>query len=84
MALARFGRRCPPIAVTSGWPNSAVILLLQKLSAAGSRLHYHGDFDGEGLRIAAAVVARTGASAVAHDQRRLPARGERTARRWAG
>jgi len=60
VALARFGRRCPPIAVTSGWPNSAVILLLQKLGAAGTRLHYHGDFDGEGLRIAAAVVARTG------------------------
>jgi uncharacterized protein (TIGR02679 family) len=62
MALARFGRRCPPIAVTSGWPNSAVILLLQKLSSAGTHLHYHGDFDGEGLRIAAAVVARTGAA----------------------
>jgi uncharacterized protein (TIGR02679 family) len=59
MALARFGRRCPPIAVTSGWPNSAAILLLQKLGSAGIRLHYHGDFDGEGLRIAAAVVART-------------------------
>jgi uncharacterized protein (TIGR02679 family) len=49
--------------VTSGWPNSAVILLLQKLAAAGTGLHYHGDFDGEGLRIAAAVVARTGAKA---------------------
>jgi uncharacterized protein (TIGR02679 family) len=62
VALARFGRRCPPIACTSGWPNSAVILFLQKLGAAGTCLHYHGDFDGEGLRIAAAVVARTGAT----------------------
>jgi uncharacterized protein (TIGR02679 family) len=62
MALARFGRRCPPIAVTSGWPSSAAILLLQKLDSAGARLHYHGDFDGEGLRIAAAIVARTGAA----------------------
>jgi uncharacterized protein (TIGR02679 family) len=62
VALARFGRSCPPIAATSGWPNSAVILFLQKLAAAGARLHYHGDFDGEGLRIAAAVVARTGAT----------------------
>jgi uncharacterized protein (TIGR02679 family) len=61
MALARFGRHCPPMVVTSGWPSSAVILLLQTLAAAGTRLHYHGDFDGEGLRIAAAVVARTGA-----------------------
>ena len=63
MALTRFGRSCPPIVVTSGWPNSAVILLLQELAAAGTGLHYHGDFDGEGLRIAAAVVARTGAKA---------------------
>jgi uncharacterized protein (TIGR02679 family) len=61
MALARFGSSCPPIVITSGWPNSAAILLLQKLAAAGIGLHYHGDFDGEGLRIAAAVVARTGA-----------------------
>jgi uncharacterized protein (TIGR02679 family) len=61
MALARFGRRCPPIVVTAGWPNSAVVLLLQRLVAAGAGLHYHGDFDGEGLRIAAAVVARTAA-----------------------
>jgi uncharacterized protein (TIGR02679 family) len=62
MALARFGDRCPPIVVTSGWPNSAAVLLMQKLAAAGTRLYYHGDFDGEGLRIAAAVVARTGAT----------------------
>jgi uncharacterized protein (TIGR02679 family) len=61
VALARFGRRCPPIVVTAGWPNSAAIALLSKLAAAGSRLHYHGDFDGEGLRIAANVAARTGA-----------------------
>src|SRR6266704_1286822 len=58
IALARFGDRCPPIVVTSGWPNSAAVLLLQKLAAAGTRLYYHGAFDGEGLRIAAAVVAR--------------------------
>jgi uncharacterized protein (TIGR02679 family) len=61
MALARFGRRCPPIVVTAGWPNSAVVLLLDHLVAAGAGLYYHGDFDGEGLRIAAAVVARTAA-----------------------
>jgi uncharacterized protein (TIGR02679 family) len=61
MALAKFGDRCPPIVVTSGWPNSAAVLLLQKLAEAGTQLYYHGDFDGEGLRIAAAVVARTGA-----------------------
>lgn len=62
LALARFGARCPPMVCTSGWPSSAAILLLQKLASAGCRLRYHGDFDGEGLRIAANVLARTGAT----------------------
>jgi uncharacterized protein (TIGR02679 family) len=61
MALARFGTRCPPVVCTSGWPNSAGILLLQGLSAAGCGLRYHGDLDGEGIRIAANVASRTGA-----------------------
>ncbi|MCR6484081.1 TIGR02679 family protein [Amycolatopsis sp. OK19-0408] len=61
VALDRFGRRCPPLVCTSGWPSSAGILLLKQLRAAGSTLYYHGDFDGEGLRIAANVVARCGA-----------------------
>lgn len=63
LALRRFGGRCPPIVCTSGWPSSAAVLLLQRLAAAGCRLHYHGDFDGEGIRIAAHVLARTGATA---------------------
>jgi uncharacterized protein (TIGR02679 family) len=62
MALARFGRRCPPIVITSGWPNSAVILLLERLATTATRIHYHGDFDGEGLRIAAYIAARTSAT----------------------
>ena len=61
MALRRFGHRCPPMVATSGWPNSAGILLLRTLRASGVTLHYHGDFDGEGLRIAAYVMSRTGA-----------------------
>ena len=61
LALTRFQRGCPPMVCTSGWPNSASVLLLQQLSATGATLNYHGDFDGEGLRIAANVVARTGA-----------------------
>jgi uncharacterized protein (TIGR02679 family) len=59
LALVRFGPRCPPMVCTSGWPSSAGILLLQKLAAAGCQLCYHGDFDGEGIRIAAYVLART-------------------------
>jgi len=62
LALDRFGERCPPLVCTSGWPSSAGILLLNRLLATGSALYYHGDFDGEGLRIAANVVARTGAT----------------------
>jgi uncharacterized protein (TIGR02679 family) len=62
LALARFGTRCPPMVCTSGWPSSAGILLLRKLTAAGAEVFYHGDFDGEGLRIAAHVIARTGAT----------------------
>jgi uncharacterized protein (TIGR02679 family) len=62
LSLARFGRRCPPMVCTSGWPNSAGILLLHGFASAGCRLRYHGDFDGEGIRIAANVLSRTGAT----------------------
>ena len=58
MASAEFGAQCPPLVTTSGWPNSAVMLLLRQAKA---QIRYHGDFDGEGLRIAAHVLARTGA-----------------------
>ncbi|WP_454198100.1 TIGR02679 family protein [Nocardia sp. Marseille-Q1738] len=61
MALARFGDRCPPMVCTAGWPSSACVHLLDRLSRAGAELRYHGDFDGEGLRIAANIVARFGA-----------------------
>lgn len=61
LAVRRFGPGCPPLITTSGWPNGATILLLRQLHAAGAVLRYHGDFDGEGLRIAAHVMARTGA-----------------------
>jgi uncharacterized protein (TIGR02679 family) len=62
LVLKRFGTLCPPLVCTSGWPNSAGILLLRGLSDAGCRLLYHGDFDGEGIRIAANVISRTGAT----------------------
>lgn len=62
LALDRFGNRCPPLVCTAGWPSSAGILLLKRLRESGTTLCYHGDFDGEGLRIAANVVARTGAT----------------------
>ncbi|MEU1287643.1 TIGR02679 family protein [Kitasatospora sp. NPDC005856] len=61
LALRRFGHRCPPLVCTSGWPNTAVIHLLRRLADDGASLRYHGDFDGEGVRIAAHVLAKTGA-----------------------
>ncbi|MFI6847249.1 TIGR02679 family protein [Kitasatospora sp. NBC_00085] len=62
LALRRFGHHCPPLVCTSGWPNTAVIHLLRRLADDGAALRYHGDFDGEGIRIAAHVLARTGAA----------------------
>ncbi|GAA1821199.1 TIGR02679 family protein [Actinomadura chokoriensis] len=61
LAVQRFGDRCPPLVCSSGWPNSAVLRLLRALGGSGAALHYHGDFDGDGLRIAAHVMAKTGA-----------------------
>lgn len=61
LALRRWGDACPPLVCTSGWPSAAGSLVLTMLAAAGTRLLYHGDFDGDGLRIAAHVVARTNA-----------------------
>jgi uncharacterized protein (TIGR02679 family) len=61
IALRRLGRRMPPLVCTSGWPNGAGIGLLQRLASGGATLYYHGDFDGDGLRIAAYIMATTGA-----------------------
>ncbi|MER5220489.1 TIGR02679 family protein [Streptomyces flaveus] len=62
LALRRFGPRCPPLVCTSGWPNSAVIHLLRLLADHGATLRYHGDFDGEGVRIAAYILDKTPAT----------------------
>ncbi|MFD5436667.1 DUF2399 domain-containing protein [Kitasatospora sp. NPDC127067] len=51
-----FGRHCPPLVCISGWPNTAVIHLLRRLSDDGASLRHHGDFDGEGIRIAVEEV----------------------------
>lgn len=59
LALRRFGRTCPPVVCTSGWPNSAVVLLLRRLSAAGAELNFQGSFDGDGVRITAHLLTKT-------------------------
>ena len=61
VALHRFGVTCPPLVCVSGWPSTAAIMLLRSLAASGAQLRYHGDVDGEGLRIAAHVMTKTGA-----------------------
>ena len=61
LTLRRFGTRCPPLVCTSGWPNGAGVLLLRRLAEQGHELRYHGDLDGNGVRIAAYVMAKTGA-----------------------
>lgn len=59
LAVRRFGPRCPPLVCTSGWPNSAAVHLLRLLADRGAALRYHGDFDGEGVRIAAYLLDKT-------------------------
>lgn len=59
LALRRFGPDCPPLVCTSGWPNSAAVHLLRLLADHRADLRYHGDFDGEGVRIAAYVLDKS-------------------------
>ncbi|MGW0859050.1 DUF2397 family protein, partial [Streptomyces sp. NPDC002690] len=44
-----------------GWPNSAAVHFVRLLAEHGADLRHHGDFDGEGIRIAAHVFAKTSA-----------------------
>lgn len=45
------GASCPPLVCTGGWPNAAVLALLDQLSAAGAAIHHHGDHDPSGFKI---------------------------------
>lgn len=58
IAADRLGGRCAPLVCTDGMPAAAQRTLLDQLSGAGARLHYHGDFDWPGLQIAGHVVRR--------------------------
>ncbi|PRY70611.1 uncharacterized protein (TIGR02679 family) [Glaciihabitans tibetensis] len=57
-AADRLGATCPPVVCTAGQPGAAVIALLEMLSAGGAVLHYHGDFDWDGLATARAFTRR--------------------------
>jgi uncharacterized protein (TIGR02679 family) len=62
-ATHRLGRRSAPLVCISGQPASAARLLLTRLSEAGARLRYHGDFDWPGLHIANLLHRRHNVSA---------------------
>ena len=60
IAADRLGLGSAALVCTDGMPAAAQRVLLQQLVAAGARLHYHGDFDWPGLRIANQVRALCG------------------------
>jgi len=57
-AADRLGARSAPLVCTEGQPATAVRLLLDRLTRAGIRLAYHGDFDWGGLHVANVVFRR--------------------------
>jgi uncharacterized protein (TIGR02679 family) len=61
LACAELGDRTPPVVCVSGWPSGAALELLVGLGSQGHTLRYHGDLDGDGVRIAERVSAETGA-----------------------
>lgn len=62
MAAVRLEEECRPLVCVEGYPNTAVLALLDLLTAAGCELRYHGDFDWDGLRIGASIIGRYGGS----------------------
>jgi uncharacterized protein (TIGR02679 family) len=56
IASDRYGARCAPLVCTDGMPSASQLVLLQQLREQGAALHYHGDFDWPGLRIANFVI----------------------------
>jgi uncharacterized protein (TIGR02679 family) len=55
------GRNSHPLICLSGNPTSSAQKLLSQLSQVGVDIHYHGDFDWPGLRIAKFVIETFGA-----------------------
>jgi uncharacterized protein (TIGR02679 family) len=57
-AADRYASACPPLVCLQGQPSAAAVTLLRHLHQHGATLHYHGDFDWGGLRIAASLLRR--------------------------
>jgi uncharacterized protein (TIGR02679 family) len=68
---------CPPLVCVEGNPSAAARTLLARLSAQGSSLAYHGDFDWGGIRIATSVLRLPGARPWRYDTRAYLAAVER-------
>lgn len=58
IAADRLGAASAPLVCTDGMPAAAQRVLLDQLTAAGARLHYHGDFDWAGIGIGNLVMRR--------------------------
>lgn len=56
------GRSCPALICTGGWPNAAVLTLLDDLHAAGATIHHHGDEDHAGRKILEYLTERVRAT----------------------
>ncbi|MFI5619334.1 TIGR02679 family protein [Streptomyces sp. NPDC051567] len=52
------GADSAPLVCLQGQPSAAALTLLRHLHEGGAVLHYHGDFDWGGLRIASALLRR--------------------------
>ncbi|WP_327373790.1 TIGR02679 family protein [Streptomyces sp. NBC_01216] len=57
-AADTLGPACPPLVCLQGQPSAAAVTLLHALHEHGATLHYHGDFDWGGLRIAGVLHRR--------------------------
>ncbi|MFF5703982.1 TIGR02679 family protein [Streptomyces sp. NPDC012794] len=57
-AAEAYGPRSAPLVCLQGQPSAAALVLLRHLHEGGAALHYHGDFDWGGLRIASALLRR--------------------------
>lgn len=62
VAELSLGTPCPPLICTGGWPNAAVLTLLDGLYAAGATIHHHGDEDQAGLKILEYLTERVRAT----------------------
>jgi uncharacterized protein (TIGR02679 family) len=59
-AAEQLGASSRPLVCTEGRPSVACMRLLEFLVGSGCTVHYHGDLDWPGLRIAASVLDATG------------------------